>query len=109
MTNNFQCNKCFHLFTVTNYRMSVKSGVVIYTDKNMNHIKCEMCKSYDVLSLEEEGEYNVNFTKFNSLSDQDKKKILKKRAKQHFDKNTDSIRDQREYIDKNFKGTIKDM
>lgn len=106
--NNFQCNKCFHLFEIPSYRITYKNGVKVIKDLKNNLINCPNCSSYDILSLDKEGEFKVNFGRFNSMSNEDKKRVLKKRSQDHYNKNTDSLKDRKEYLEKNFTGRTKD-
>jgi len=80
--NNFKCIEwdCGNEFFIAEYTI---------TDKGYRHkhkpdgmICCPRCGG-KIQSIKKKGAYKVNFGKFSSMSMEDKKKVLKKRSKDH--------------------------
>lgn len=81
------------------YIMRAKNGVTTYHYKNNGRqIVCPTCE--EPLSIIEEFDgFATARSMFNSRTPQQKKEILKRRANQHFKKNTDGMRDYRDFMD----------
>jgi len=90
MSKNFHCNDCEEEFFVPTYIASYSSKGVIYKDKRRNELKCSKCESVNIEVIRE----TINYTeaakeggsfvgKFASASNEEKKKILLKRAGVH--------------------------
>jgi len=77
---NFKCNSplCSEFNKVV-----LVTQVKLVQGKSLS-ILCEACNADMVLDSNEIGEISVGFNKFKSLSDQDKKDIIKKRADDHY-------------------------
>jgi hypothetical protein len=103
--DNFRCSKCDKSFFIINYRIFYKHGIRYYKDKDGNALQCPICNN-DLEYIEKEGEFNANFASFSSMSDSEKKSMLRKRSRDHFNKH---LKGRKEYLDKNFTGTIKDV
>jgi len=101
--DNFLCLGCGESFFETNYAMSIVEGEVVYKDKKGSQLKCPSCKSIELEVIEKEGGGIPSFGKFNSLSDTEKKRVLKKRAKEHI---TKTDRERKEHLDRKFAGKL---
>ena len=106
MEANFLCTHCGNKFYEPNYSVSFSMGSLVYKYKGQ-FIHCPECDKMELEFIEQEiKEYNVYFGKFHSMNDQDKKKVLRKRSKEHFDKN---LKERKNYLDKNFKGKVGEV
>lgn len=78
---DFKCKKCDHL-------THVPRVVYVYSDGEMvprYPVKCEKCGG-ETLETKKEFTGVPAFGKFSSASDEEKKRILSKRAKSHYNK-----------------------
>jgi DNA-directed RNA polymerase subunit RPC12/RpoP len=103
--NNFQCLKCGLEFTENKYSISFAAGEAIYK-KEGKLLECPECKSRELEFIKEFEGFGANYGRFASASNEDKKKILKKRAKEHSDKR---LKERKEYLDRNFTGRTRDV
>ena len=79
---NFRCNS--PLCSEFNKVVSV-TQVKLIQGKPLS-ILCKVCKADLILDYKEVGEISIGFNKFKSLSDEDKKGIIKKRADDHYER-----------------------
>lgn len=84
---NFHCNNCEKDFFVSRFKSVFRNGKLVLEKKH----QCDYCKSYNteqkstpkrIYKLGDQ----VNYGKFSSASDEEKKRILKKRADDHYNK-----------------------
>lgn len=101
MENNFKC-VCEHEFFIPSYSFQITKGANIYIDKSSKkEVECPKCHSILVETIKKPIEIDsIIYSTFASASDEDKKKILHKRAKQHMKKTEEQYRT----IDREFKG-----
>ncbi len=70
--------------------------------------KCPICgvqrKTIELKVPQSPSGFNVHFGRFNSMSKEDKKRVLKKRSDDHFKKN---IKERKEYMDRKTFGLEK--
>lgn len=70
--------------------------------------KCPICgsqrKTIELKVQEVSPGFNVYYNKFNSMSKEDKKKVLKKRSDEHFKKN---LKEKKDYLDRKAFGLEK--
>lgn len=104
--SNFHCNDCGKDFHIPRFRISVGlDNQTKYQYPSGRNIACEYCDSSNISSIET-GEICVNFGKFSSSDNEGKRKMLKKRAKDHHER---KIKERQEYLRKNFRGKNKDL
>lgn len=102
--DNFKCNKCGKSIYVPYFKMIFSNGEMVETDKRGNPIEC--CgQQMDFIGQKKDFK-NIGFNFFNSMSNEQKKAVLKKRAKDNFKGHR---KEQYEHINKNFKGFTKDL
>lgn len=84
--HNFTCHNCGETFFVSSYSKVFKNGVLCLAHKH----QCYHCKSWDTSLLppprrnySKDGIPSIG--KFSTASDEEKKKILQKRANDHYD------------------------
>jgi len=75
----------------------------VWTDRK-EEPKCDNCGQTLREVFEEINSTPFHIGKFNTLSDAEKRKVLKKRSHDHFEKH---IKERKDYMDKNFTGTEK--
>lgn len=102
--DNFICLGCGHTFMEPHYKMSFPKRVMLFRDKNDNQLKCPKCSSINLEEIEKDGFGVPAFGKFSSSSEDNKKRILRKRAKEHI---TKTDRERKEHLDRNFAGKLK--
>lgn len=78
---NFKCSKCGHITVILRIIYKYSDGGMV----PVTPIYCEKCKSSTV-ELKKEYTGVPYFGKFSSSSDEEKKRILKKRANKHYNK-----------------------
>ena len=83
--NNFKCEDCGFEFFESSYTISYIEGAVVFRHKG-SLLSCQECKGNFLSPIEKKGEFNVSYGRFNSMSNDDKKRILKKRANDHTNK-----------------------
>jgi hypothetical protein len=105
--SNFQCKKCNYQFFIPSYSFQIIQSTNKYTDSSSKQpVQCPHCKSTDVETLQRSGDLStVLYGKFSSASDEDKKIMLRKRAKQAMHKDTD----QRHEIETKFRGRCDEI
>ncbi len=84
---NFHCKDCKLDFYVNRYKQVFKNGKLVLEKKQ----QCDHCKSYNTELKESPPRFyalgdKVGYGKFSSSSDEEKKRILKKRADAHYNK-----------------------
>lgn len=101
----FKCKKegCDHKgeeITVSLYTIKAVKGITTYHHKISGHnIVCSQCRT-PLIFIEEPFEgFGTAHLRFNSLTSDQKKAVLKKRAKEHFNRNTDSMKDLRDHVE----------
>jgi DNA-directed RNA polymerase subunit RPC12/RpoP len=103
MQKNFKCLDCSHQFYVP--RFSFNSKLIYISRHNGKRINCPECSSEQIEFIEQKTDFStVLYGKFSSASDEEKKNILRKRAKEH-DKKTE---EQYRTIDKEYKGRVNE-
>ncbi len=101
MNNNFKCTECENEFFISSYTINVKGE---YKVKN-KLIQCLECKSEVIEPIECKPDYSsIGFGKFGSMSDEDKKKVIRKRSKLSSDE-----KDRTNDLNKRFTGSLKKM
>lgn len=105
MENNFKCLNCDNDFHESSYSIVFIEGEPAYKVKG-SFIKCPECKSCSIAAIEKKGEYNVTFGTFKSMSQEDKKKMLKKRSHEHSEA---KLKERKQYLDKHFTGSSKGL
>lgn len=106
MENNFKCKDCGNSFFVSKYRIKTTTLEVIYLNKEDNQLICPECAGQNLYPIEKEGEFNVMFGKFNSLSLNEKREALQKRANAHA--NSKQEIEKRKNLDKETTKQLKD-
>lgn len=96
--NNDQCASKGKLVTIVQYW--IKPNPLRYYGKGGKRIVCSECKQPLVLQDEPFNGMTTSVAFFSSMSSQQKKEVLKKRANEHFRRNTDGMRDYRDYIER---------
>lgn len=94
--DNPSCSNYGQEVTINEYKM--KSNPFGYCYKNGGEIVCEQCKT-PLSIIEEFDGFATARSLFSSRTPQEKKAILKRRANQHFKKNTDGMREYRDFMD----------
>lgn len=102
---NFQCLKCGLQFTEGKYTMTFPAGEVVY-QKEGKYLECPECKAKEIEFIKPFKGFCTNFGKFASSNDEEKKNILKKRAKKH---SNDKLMERKNYLKKNFDGHTKNV
>jgi transcription elongation factor Elf1 len=82
MENNIRCKECGHEFFVSKYCIGSKG---LYESRSKVPLLCPECGG-DVELIMAETVSIPNINRFNSMSDQQKKEVLRKRSKAHFDR-----------------------
>ena len=98
---NFKCRHCKSEFFEPSFSIGYKEGEDVYKDKRGNKLKCPYCESEKVSIIEEKGEFNINYSKFGSLPDSEKKNILRKRADKH---QKGKLEEKKKYINRKILG-----
>jgi hypothetical protein len=104
----FKCEheSCGYEFEIHAFKVFYDSeGNRIYKDTK-GHILCPKCTNPHIKFIEPKGEYRADFLSFNSMSMEDKKKMLKKRATKHHEKH---VKERQHYLDNNFKGNTNNL
>ena len=103
MDNNFKCNDCNKTFFVSKYKYGFIRGQYML----LGEYQCYHCKSYNTEHIPKpEIDYSKGapvYGKFSSASDEEKRRILTKRAQDHYNK--EGKEQKREY----FKNTMRKM
>ena len=107
MENNFKCTDCHHEFFIPNYSFQISKDVIIYVNPHSRAlITCPQCRSNHIDAIQRLGDLTtVLYGKFSSASDEDKKIMLRKRAKQAMRKDAD----QRHEIETKFRGRCDEI
>jgi hypothetical protein len=103
--NNFQCLKCGLKFNENKYSISFPAGEPVYKVKG-KFLECPECKAKEIEFIKTFKGFCTNYGKFASSNDEEKKNILKKRAKKHSD---DKLMERKDYLKKNFAGHTRDV
>ena len=100
--SNFQCKKCNYRFFIPCYSFQITQSANKYIDSSSKQpVQCPHCQSTGVETLQRSGDLiTVLYGKFSSASDEDKRTMLRKRAKQAMRKDAD----QRHEIETKFRG-----
>lgn len=107
MDGNFKCNTCGREFFESMYTMTyLPGGALVYRNKFKKRIQCPECKGEDIVAIPKEGSGVPYFTKFNALSNDEKRSLLKKRADMNALKNQDERRSINERFNKKIKGGL---
>jgi DNA-directed RNA polymerase subunit RPC12/RpoP len=94
----FNCKDCGKETIFDRYRTSIVNGNPVYKDKNGRDLKCSSCSSSNLEFIKDpDGGLCTNFGRFNSMSADDKKRMLKKRADDNF---KGSVKEQHDHIHK---------
>ena len=106
MENNFKCQDCNIEFFIPRYSFQITQDVIIYVNpQSKAFITCPRCESNHVDTVQRSGDLStVLYGKFASASDEDKKSMLRKRAKQAMRRDAD----QRHEIDTKFRGRCEE-
>ena len=101
--NNFICEDCGEEFFVHRYSFGIRSG--LFNPQTGAKIKCSKCGSFNIKTKPKEDNdiSSISVLKFNGLSDNDKREILKKRSENQSKRETDK----RESINKNFNKKLR--
>jgi DNA-directed RNA polymerase subunit RPC12/RpoP len=104
--NNFQCSDCHHEFFIPNYSFQISKDVIIYVNpQSKAFITCPQCGSNHVDTVQRSGDLTtVLYGKFSSASDEDKRTMLRKRAKQAMHRDAE----QRHEIETKFRGRCEE-
>ena len=101
--HNFICHDCEQTFFVGSYRKGFRNNQIVL----LGSYQCYHCGSYDTSELpplkRDYSQGAPSYGKFSSASDENKKKILQKRANDHYNKHGKEEKRER------FKSTIKKM
>lgn len=102
--HNFICRNCEKTFFVRQYSYVIRDGKVCLA----KDYQCYHCQSYDTDEIPRpKPNYSVDsgpaIGKFSSASDEEKKRILSKRAQEHYNKKGKEEKRER------FKATMKKM
>ena len=103
--HNFQCLRCGYKFTELRFSISYAANEVVYKVKD-RFLECPDCKALEVDFIKNYEGFCTNFGKFSSLSNEDKKKILKKRSRDHSET---KLKERKRYLDNNFTGKTRDV
>ena len=100
--NNFKCLDCNTEFFIPSYSFQITQHKNKYTDSSSKQpVQCSHCKSGNVETLQRSGDLTgVLYGKFSSASDEDKRTMLRKRAKQAMRRDAE----QRHEIETKFRG-----
>ena len=83
---NFYCNDCRKSFFVSKYSHGFKDGKLVL----IGAYQCDNCQSYNTIQLPKpKVDYSKGvaaYGKFSSSSDEEKRRILSKRAQDHYNK-----------------------
>lgn len=83
-------------YSSTSYRI-ISSGRCVSKD-----IECPVCKiEREELKIEHPDGFSCNFQKIGSMSPQERKKVLKKRSNEHYQKH---IKEKKQYLDRKIFG-----
>jgi hypothetical protein len=98
----FVCIKCNN--KETNYSFSpivikAKGGKTTYHYRNGEEICCMVCHIPLTIIEEPFDGFGTAHLKFNSMTSDQKKAVLKRRANEHFKQNTDSMKDYRDHVE----------
>ena len=102
MESNFECRSCDSRFFIPKYSVSISNSQPIYSTK-FGVVDCPHCKSKDVVFIPN-GELCTNVGEYSSSSAEDKKAMLKKRAKRAMRNDVE----QRHEIETNFMGRVNE-
>jgi hypothetical protein len=104
--DNFKCTDCSHTFLIPRYSFQITSGTPSYKDSSTKKlICCPECQSTNTEPIDRPGDLStIAYGKFSSASDEKKKSILRKRAKEH-NKKTE---EQYHTIDREFRGKVNE-
>ena len=101
--NNFYCKDCEETFFVSTYTHGFRNGQLVL----IGEYQCYHCKSYNTEELPKpKRNYSKgvpSYGKFSSASDEEKRRILTKRAQDHYNKK--GKEQKREF----FKNTMRKM
>lgn len=85
---------------VSPYVMRAVNGVSTYYPKgDKEQIRCKECGSALEIVEEEFGGFATGRLSFSSLSPQQKREALKRRANEHFKRNTEGMREYRDHVE----------
>lgn len=85
--NNFECNNCGYQFFISHFIISIKNDIAIYKYKTGKPVSCPDCNSLNIKTIEKPGNFEtLQVGKYTMLSVDDRKKLLKKRSHEHFEK-----------------------
>ncbi len=81
----FKCTKCKSgEVEYLRHRSKIVEGKPVYMDKNNNPLRCSECGSaMDLIPPEIDGFPQVFVNSFNSLNNDEKRKVLQKREREH--------------------------
>lgn len=79
---NFKCTNCEHEMFIPKYSISF-SGDKQILKANGAAITCEKCKGVNIQLIDRNTPTTLYFAKFRAMSIEDKRKVLKARAKKH--------------------------
>lgn len=107
MENNFKCTDCRHEFFIPSYSFQISKDVIIYVNPQSKlFITCPQCDSSHIDTIQRSGDLTtVFYGKFSSASDEEKKIMLRKRAKQAMRRDAD----QRHEIETKFRGRCDEI
>ena len=101
---NFHCKECNKDFFVSSYKSVFRNGKLVLEKKH----QCDHCKSYNTEQIPSPKRFyklgdKIMYGKFSSASDEEKKRILQKRADAHYNKQG------KEQKREQFKNTMRKM
>ena len=102
MENNFKCITSEHKFFIPSYSFKITKSSSVYIDKSSKkEVECPECQSEFVETIKKKVDLSsIMYATFASASDEDKKKILRKRANKMKKKTEEQYRT----IDREFRG-----
>lgn len=102
----FICKKHNKEFLAFGFSIFYKDNRIVYKDSNKRLLRCPDCDCNhpEIESIDEKVDYTtINIGKFSSLSLDQKRELLQKRASLHQSK----FKERKEHLDKNFTGNLK--
>lgn len=106
MKNNLKCTTCGEGFFESSYRIIYAANGTTFKTKN-GVLTCPKCQSIHLEQIVEEGDFSCSFSKFSSMSNDQKKQMLRERSHKHSMSNPE-LKSRREHMDRNFRGNLTD-
>lgn len=88
------CTDCKHEFAISKYRIYVDR----ITDSRNKNVCCPKCNSHQIKVTATDKMPDVSIGRFNSMSNEEKRSLLKKRSSTHFQK---EIKEKKEFMNRN--------